>query len=138
MRLSPDGLPARVTFVRDLGEHRLRWTNLFIRDTLKQGRLAAGFNRNVTDQDPDLPPSLIEQNSYWFERQLIELQVDGRMRKFFEEVALLSQAFVINPDLTVGDAVKAAEISLAKAMAQASCVERCLPRPAWVRVLPVR
>ncbi|MFB2552150.1 translation elongation factor Ts [Ensifer soli] len=40
---------------------------------------------------------------------IIEKMVDGRMRKFFEEVALLSQAFVINPDLTVEAAVKAAE-----------------------------
>ncbi|MDI7864009.1 translation elongation factor Ts [Rhizobiaceae bacterium n13] len=40
---------------------------------------------------------------------IIEKMVDGRMRKFFEEVALLSQAFVINPDLTVGAAVQAAE-----------------------------
>ena len=40
---------------------------------------------------------------------IIEKMVEGRMRKFYEEVALLSQAFVINPDLTVGDAVKAAE-----------------------------
>ncbi len=40
---------------------------------------------------------------------IIEKMVDGRMRKFFEEVALLSQAFVINPDLTVAAAVKEAE-----------------------------
>ncbi len=40
---------------------------------------------------------------------IIEKMVDGRMRKFFEEVALLSQAFVVNPDLTVGAAVKEAE-----------------------------
>jgi elongation factor Ts len=40
---------------------------------------------------------------------IIEKMVDGRMRKFFEEVALLSQAFVINPDITVGAAVKEAE-----------------------------
>jgi elongation factor Ts len=40
---------------------------------------------------------------------IIEKMVEGRMRKFFEEVALLSQAFVINPDQTVGDAIKAAE-----------------------------
>ena len=40
---------------------------------------------------------------------IIEKMVEGRMRKFFEEVALLSQAFVINPDQTVGEAVKAAE-----------------------------
>ena len=30
------------------------------------------------------------------------------MRKFYEEVALLSQSFVMNPDQTVGEAVKAA------------------------------
>lgn len=40
---------------------------------------------------------------------IIEKMVEGRMRKFFEEVALLSQAFVINPDLTVAAAVKEAE-----------------------------
>lgn len=56
------------------GEHALRWTNLYVRDTLKQGRLGAGFNRNVTDQDVNLPPSIIEQNTYWFERQLIDTQ----------------------------------------------------------------
>ena len=40
---------------------------------------------------------------------IIEKMVEGRMRKFFEEVALMSQAFVINPDQTVAEAVKAAE-----------------------------
>ncbi|OLP55284.1 translation elongation factor Ts [Rhizobium rhizosphaerae] len=40
---------------------------------------------------------------------IIEKMVDGRMRKFFEEVALLSQAFVMNPDITVEAAIKEAE-----------------------------
>ena len=40
---------------------------------------------------------------------IIEKMVECRMRKFFEEVALLSQAFVINPDVTVGQAIKDAE-----------------------------
>jgi elongation factor Ts len=40
---------------------------------------------------------------------IIEKMVEGRMRKFFEEVALLSQSFVMNPDITVGQAVKDAE-----------------------------
>jgi elongation factor Ts len=40
---------------------------------------------------------------------IIEKMVEGRMRKFFEEVALLSQAFVMNPEVTVGQAVKDAE-----------------------------
>ncbi|UXN07437.1 translation elongation factor Ts [Bartonella sp. HY761] len=40
---------------------------------------------------------------------IIEKMVEGRMRKFFEEVVLLSQAFVINPDITVEAALKEAE-----------------------------
>ena len=43
---------------------------------------------------------------------IIEKMVEGRMRKFYEEVALLSQAFVINPDQTVADALKAAEAKI--------------------------
>ncbi|MCW5696638.1 MAG: elongation factor Ts [Bauldia sp.] len=40
---------------------------------------------------------------------IIEKMVDGRMRKFYEESVLLAQVFVVNPDLTVEAAVKAAE-----------------------------
>ncbi|MCY6380945.1 translation elongation factor Ts [Hoeflea prorocentri] len=40
---------------------------------------------------------------------IIEKMVEGRMRKFFEEVALMSQSFVVNPDLTVEAAIKEAE-----------------------------
>ena len=43
---------------------------------------------------------------------IIEKMVEGRMRKFFEEVALMSQSFVINPDLTVEAALKEAESSV--------------------------
>lgn len=40
---------------------------------------------------------------------IAEKMVEGRMRKFFQEVALMSQQFVMNPDQTVAEAVKAAE-----------------------------
>ncbi|MEI5680363.1 MULTISPECIES: translation elongation factor Ts [unclassified Mesorhizobium] len=40
---------------------------------------------------------------------VIEKMIEGRMRKFYEEVVLLKQAFVLNPDLTVEAALKAAE-----------------------------
>jgi len=40
---------------------------------------------------------------------IIEKMVEGRIRKFYEEVVLLSQAFVMNPDVTVEKAVKEAE-----------------------------
>lgn len=42
---------------------------------------------------------------------IVEKMVDGRMRKFFEEVALMSQSFVVNPDVNVEAAVKDAEAS---------------------------
>jgi len=40
---------------------------------------------------------------------IIEKMVEGRLRKFYEEVVLLKQAFVLNPDLTVEKALKDAE-----------------------------
>jgi len=40
---------------------------------------------------------------------IIEKMVEGRLRKFYEEVVLLKQAFVINPDLTIEKALKEAE-----------------------------
>ncbi|HEU4987547.1 MAG TPA: translation elongation factor Ts, partial [Rhizobiaceae bacterium] len=40
---------------------------------------------------------------------IIEKMVEGRLRKYFEEVVLLKQAFVINPDLTVEKALAEAE-----------------------------
>jgi len=43
---------------------------------------------------------------------IIEKMVEGRIRKFYEEVVLLSQAFVVNPDETVEKAVKAAEAGI--------------------------
>jgi elongation factor Ts len=43
---------------------------------------------------------------------IIEKMVEGRIRKFYEEVVLLSQAFVVNPDETVEKAVKAAEAAI--------------------------
>ena len=40
---------------------------------------------------------------------VIEKMIVGRMNKFFQEVCLMKQSFVINPDLTVEKAVKEAE-----------------------------
>ncbi|KIN79643.1 translation elongation factor Ts [Sulfitobacter mediterraneus] len=39
---------------------------------------------------------------------VIEKMIVGRMKKYMSEVTLLNQAFVVNPDLTVGDAAKEA------------------------------
>ena len=40
---------------------------------------------------------------------IIEKMVEGRLRKFYEEVVLLKQAFGLNPDVTVENALKDAE-----------------------------
>lgn len=40
--------------------------------------------------------------------QVIEKMIVGRMKKYMSEVTLLNQSFVVNPDLSVGDAAKEA------------------------------
>ncbi len=54
----------------EFGENKLRWTNLFIRDSIKQARLALG-NRQETAVD------FLQQRTAWFERQLIDSQIVG-------------------------------------------------------------
>ncbi|MCX7300053.1 MAG: translation elongation factor Ts [Rhodobacterales bacterium] len=43
---------------------------------------------------------------------VIEKMIEGRMKKFLAESTLLGQAFVVNPDLTVADAAKAAAVEV--------------------------
>ncbi|WP_299358228.1 translation elongation factor Ts [uncultured Paracoccus sp.] len=43
---------------------------------------------------------------------VIEKMIVGRMAKFFEEVTLLGQKFVVNPDLTVAQAAKEAGVDV--------------------------
>ena len=58
----------------------------------------------------DLDPAAIEREKAIFTEQalesgkpanVVEKMVEGRIRKFLEEVVLLKQAFVMNPDQTV-------------------------------------
>ena len=66
----------------------------------------------------ELDPAAIEREKAIFSDQarqsgkpeaIIEKMVEGRLRKFYEEVVLLKQAFVLNPDVTVEKALKDAE-----------------------------
>ena len=43
---------------------------------------------------------------------VIEKMIVGRMKKYMAEVTLLNQQFVVNPDLTVGDAAKEAGVEI--------------------------
>ncbi len=59
-------------FGLDLGEHTIRWTNLYIRDTLKTARLATGTD---AFQDVRRPFDFQTQQTGWFERQLMDTQL---------------------------------------------------------------
>ena len=69
----------------------------------------------------DLDPSIIErEKSVLTEQaresgkpeQVIEKMIEGRMKKFFSEVTLLGQDFVIDPDLTVQAASEKAGVEI--------------------------
>jgi elongation factor Ts len=66
----------------------------------------------------ELDPAAVEREKAIFSDQarqsgkpenIIEKMVEGRLRKFYEEVVLLKQAFVLNPDVTVEKALQDAE-----------------------------
>ncbi len=71
--------------------------------------------------EKDLDPALIQREKNVLTEQaresgkpeaVIEKMIVGRMAKFFEEVTLLGQKFVINPDVTVAQAAKDAGVEV--------------------------
>jgi outer membrane receptor protein involved in Fe transport len=62
-----------LSFGLDFGENTIRWTNLYIRDTLKTARLSEGFDITLGFDGADLR----EQRTAFFERQLIDSQLVG-------------------------------------------------------------
>ena len=69
----------------------------------------------------DLSVELIEREKSIFSEQakesgksenIIENMIKGRMKKYFEEVTLLNQKFVMNPDITVRQAVESVGIEV--------------------------
>jgi elongation factor Ts len=71
--------------------------------------------------EKDLDPAIIEREKKILSDQaresgkpeaVIEKMIAGRMAKFFEEVTLLGQKFVMNPDITVGQAAKEAGVEV--------------------------
>jgi outer membrane receptor protein involved in Fe transport len=57
----------------DFGANRLRWTNVYVHDTVKHSRLGIG-NRHGTDVDYQ------QQDTAWFERQLLNSQIVGEFK----------------------------------------------------------
>lgn len=64
----------------EFGDHKIRFTNLFIRDTIKQGRLATVDESNTTGF------TRMNQDTAWYERQLFETQTVGEFK--FGNIAL--------------------------------------------------
>ena len=71
--------------------------------------------------EADLDPALVEREKQVLSEQaresgkpeaVIEKMIEGRMKKFFEEVTLLGQKFVINPDVTVAEAARDAGLEV--------------------------
>jgi elongation factor Ts len=71
--------------------------------------------------EADLDPALVEREKAVLTEQaresgkpeaVIEKMITGRMQKFLEEVTLLGQKFVINPDVTVAQAAKDAGVEI--------------------------
>jgi outer membrane receptor protein involved in Fe transport len=57
----------------EFGANKIRWTNLYIRDTLKNTRMGLG-RREESDGD------IFQQDTAWFERQLMDTQVVGEFK----------------------------------------------------------
>jgi TonB-dependent receptor len=55
----------------EVGDHKFRFTNLFIRDALKQARLGLGSDLNQVGRD------ILSQDTAWYERQLLNSQLVG-------------------------------------------------------------
>ncbi|MBY0283039.1 MAG: TonB-dependent receptor [Sphingomonas sp.] len=71
-RLVVDGL---IGATYDFGPNKIRWNTLYIRDTIKQARLGVG-TRTTTSQTATLQ----QQDTAWYERQLIDTQLVGEFR----------------------------------------------------------
>ena len=77
----------------------------------------AAFNP-LALKDEDVDPEAVERERAIFAEQakqsgkpekVVKQMIEGRIKKFYQEVVLLKQAFAMNPDLTVEKALKEAE-----------------------------
>ncbi len=57
----------------EFGDNKIRWTNFFVRDTIKQTRLGLGNRQETTTQ-------FMQQDTAWFERQLFDTQIVGEFK----------------------------------------------------------
>ncbi len=68
-----------VGFGAEFGENKIRWTNVYLHDTVKQGRLSRGSTANIGVLPGGIQP-FITQNTSWFERELFDTQGVGEFK----------------------------------------------------------
>jgi len=90
-------------------------------DFLKQVAMHVAATNPASLSSEDLDPALVEREKQVLTEQaresgkpdnVIEKMIVGRMNKYFEEVTLLNQKFVMNPDLTVAKAAEEAGVTI--------------------------
>ncbi|PIB24752.1 translation elongation factor Ts [Amylibacter kogurei] len=83
--------------------------------TAKQIAMHVAATNPASLSEEDLDPAVIEREKTVLTEQaresgkpdnIIENMIKGRIKKFYSEVTLVNQAFVMNPDVTVGQAAK--------------------------------
>jgi TonB-dependent receptor len=72
-RLIVNGLFGLAYEFGDTNQNKIRWTNVYIHDTIKHARLGLG-NRKGTAVD------YMQQDTAWYERQLLDTQVVGEFK----------------------------------------------------------
>lgn len=72
-RLIVNGLFGLAYEFGDANQNKVRWTNVYIHDTIKHARLGLG-NRKGTTVD------YMQQDTAWYERQLIDTQIVGEFK----------------------------------------------------------
>jgi outer membrane receptor protein involved in Fe transport len=73
---------ALLGFGLEFGDHKIRFTNLYIRDTSKQARIGQYFSQSgfgVPDTF-ETPADFLQQNTAWIERQLFNTQFVGEFK----------------------------------------------------------
>ena len=66
---------ALLGFGAEWGDNKIRWTNLYIRDTIKHAQLGLG-KRFISSASADY----LQQQTAWYERQLIDTQLVGEFK----------------------------------------------------------
>jgi outer membrane receptor protein involved in Fe transport len=66
---------ALVGYGLEFGDNHVRWTNVYVRDTLKQARLGIGSKLTTNPT-----ATFLQQDTAWYERQLVDTQLVGEFK----------------------------------------------------------